>query len=529
MPPKAKAVSDAPVVRRPRAPTSDDPDVEKRREQNRLAGATFRAKAKAEKERKKAGASTSLASIAEGSPAKATPAKATPAKAKVIINKPISQAFKEKMSEEDAKNIISRALVSARAKEELGALKYQKKLKELQEQSQKWVDYHTNLVVENNKLAYVYIKVDINAFKKYIGESYPEYLEIIERYEGRNVKINDYTGNKMDGGGLYLKYKPTQDYDYFVFSYKSKDGSITDKEMKISYTADVRFSTYLQNQFWRYDYYKVEESEGRFNQYSLSKTYMRYDDFDKKFKDGIVSFDKAYPALEFDQLEVNTDKIKEVPENKHLVRSRNLEDLYYFYTYEDFYWKRLEKESNRIYKSMLSTTRIYDKDGDLIRIEYEDDDKLTEYYDKKGNKIPNPDGAQSAPTPAKAKISSSRRKTNASSVASNISNVSNTPSIKAFLRKIKKEIDEGKKPVPVKVPKKRGKAQTAPVNMASSSVASSSVASSTMASSNASSTRDSDYASNWSSTNATSIASSSVATNGSLWGANSSARNIVAI
>jgi len=525
MPPKTKAVSDAPLVRRPRAPVSDDPDVEKRREQNRLAGATFRAKAKAEKESKKAGASTSLASIAEGSPAKATPAKA-----KVIINKSINSA---KYEEEDAKNIISRAVQMGKASGEMRMLWYKKKWKKLQEKAQDWVKYHTNLVVENNKLAYTYIKVDTNNFKKYIGESYPEYLQIIERYEERNVKIDDYTGNKDGSGGIYLKYKPTQDYDYFVFSYKRKDGSITDKEMKISYTADVRFSTYLQNQFWRYDYYKVEESEGRFNQYSLSKTYTRYDDYDNWYKDGVVSIDKAYPALEFDQLEVNTDKIKEVPENKHLVRSSNLEDFYYFYTYEDFYLKRLEKESDRIYKSMLSKTSFYDKDGDLKRIEYQDDDIPTEYYDKQGNRIPNPDGAQSAPTPAKAKISSSRRKTSASNI-SNISNVSNTPSIKAFLKKIKKEIDEGKKPVPVPVKaKKRGKAQTAPVSMASSSVASS-----TMASSNASTTRDTSM---WSSAGATSIASSSgvasstniasssVASNGSLWGANSSTRNIVAI
>ena len=490
MPPKAKAVSDAPVVRRPRSAISDDPEVEKRREQNRQAGATHRAKVKAEKERNKAGAKTSLASIAEGSPAKA----------KIIINKPISQAVVQKMSEEEAKNIISRAVQMGKASGELRLLSYTRARNKVKEKAEKWLKKQ-QVEIENGKLAYVYIKMRKKTFINYIKESYPHYVELIEYHINRNVDYED--KKKGDNYTIYLKYRPYQDYDLFVFSYLRKDGTIKEADLPVSYTADVRFSTYLQNEYWRYTYYKVEESQGRFTENSI---YDEYEGF--RWEEGKKSVYEKYPALEFDDLEANTDKIKEVDENETLVRRAHLKDEYDFYQAEDW-WQDQENEKF----DDEHRTIYFDKKGNMIA--------NLPTYDKFGNEIErniDKKGAQTA----------SANLGGASSGASNISNVSNTSSIKRFLTKIKKEIDDGKK-VRVPIQKKKGQAQTAPVNMASSSVASSSVASSSMASSNASTySNDSDYASNWSSTNATSVATS-VATNGSLWGASSTTRNIVAL
>jgi hypothetical protein len=488
MPPKAKAESDVPVVRRPRSAVSDDPAVEKRREQNRQAQAKNREKQKA----LKAGAQTSLgksslASIAEGSPAKA----------KIITNKPISQAVKEKMSEEEAKNIISRAMSVYKAEDALNLLRYKKKMKEIQKKAQDWLKTQ-QVEIENEKLAYVYIQISTKSFKTYIGESYPQYLQKIEDYQHKNVDYQDKV--KGDEYTLYLKYRPYQDYDYFVFSYRRKDGSITDKEMKISYTADVRFSTYLQNQYWRYTYYKVEERYGRFTAYS---SFPEYEGF--RWEEGKKSVYEKYPALEFDDLEANTDKIKEVDENNKLVKRKYLKDEYEFYQAEDWWFEKQDEQFDR-----ENRTIYFDKKGNMIA--------NLPTYDKDGNEIERnivDKKAQSAS--ANLGRSSTGASTGASTGNTNAP-FSSQSSITKFVKKLEKNFN--------KKYNKKDKAQTAPVqggasssSVASSSVASSSVASSSVASSSvASSSNDSDYASNWSSTNASlsgSVFSSSRQTNNS--------------
>lgn len=299
----------APVIRRPRAPISEDEAVEKRREQNRQAQARARAK-------KKESLSQSQ-SLAEKS-----------STSKSIV--------KPKINEEEAKNIISRAVQIGKAKGEMRKIIYEKKYKKLKEQSQKRID-NFGAIIENNELAFVNIEEDYDSFKKYIKEHYPNVLKKIVKYHSRTVGHNNSTK-------IFLKYKPYQDYDYFVFSYEDQDKTITDFSFKIDYSADIRYSVYLNNQYWRMNYYWFQESQGIFTSYSLTESMKS----PTSFKEGAVFLDIKYPEV---PLEQNTDTIEDVPENKSLVRSKNLYDIWGFYFYEDWYKKKLDKYYAPIFKT----------------------------------------------------------------------------------------------------------------------------------------------------------------------------------
>ena len=298
----------APVIRRPRDPISDDEAKEKRKEQNRQAQARARAK---KKEAMSGGAnSTSLQSIPEKK--------------------------KPKMNEKDAKNIIERAVQVGKAKGEMRKLMYEKQVKELQVKAQKKLD-NFGAVIENGKLAYINIEEDYDTFKKYIKEHYPDVLKKIEKYHSRTVR-------NRDGRKIYLKYTPYQDYDYFVFSYERQDKTITDFSFKIEYNADIRYSVYLNNQYWRMNYYLFQESQGIFTPYTFRESYR--DPID--FKDGAVSLEVKYPEV---PLEQNTDTIEVVAENKSLIRTRHLDDIWGFYLYEDWYREKLDREYSGIFKT----------------------------------------------------------------------------------------------------------------------------------------------------------------------------------
>lgn len=299
----------APIIRRPRVPISDDEAVEKRREQNRQAQARARAKKK------------ELLSQTQSLPEKSSTSKSI---------------VKQKINEEEAKNIISRAVQIGKANGEMRKLIYEKKYKKLKEQSQKRLD-NFGAIIENNELAFVNIEEDYDTFKKYIKEHYPDVLKKIVKYHSRTVGHDD-------DYKIFLKYKPYQDYDYFVFSYEDKDKTITDFSFKIDYSADIRYSVYLNNQYWRMNYYWFQESQGIFTSYSLTESIKT----PKDFKEGAVYLDVKYPEV---PLEQNTDTIEDVPENKSLVRSKHLYDTWGFYLYEDWYKKKLDEYYAPIFKN----------------------------------------------------------------------------------------------------------------------------------------------------------------------------------
>ena len=295
----------APVVRRPRDPVSDDEAKEKRKEQNRQAQARARAK---KKESMSAGAK--------------------PASLQSIPKKPT-------MSEEEAKNIINRAVQVDKAKREVNLLKYGRLKKEMVDKAKSYLNATPEVVIKDGKIDYVLIDPDFKTFKKYVSESYPkvlEVLEIIKKYHGRTINEN------RDADKIYLKYKPYADYDSFTFSYPRGDGSTastTDFSFKIDYNADTRYGVYLYNQYWRYNYYRHQESLGTLKNIGSGSK---------------ISIIERYPEIELEQ---NTDTIDSVPENKLKIASKYLHDLYGFYKGEEWYRKKTDAYYAPMYKKTI--------------------------------------------------------------------------------------------------------------------------------------------------------------------------------
>ena len=304
----------APVIRRPRDPVSDDEAKEKRKEQNRQAQAKARAK---KKEAQSAGANP-LQSIPE-----------TP---------------KMKMTEEIAKDKIGKAVKIYKAKKEVNdmLLKLQDKIAQKAKEYLKAtpeVSYY-----KNGKIAFVEIEEDLNTFKKYVRQ-YPEVLEKIKNYHHRTVRDTN-----KDGAKIYLKYRPFADYDFFTFSYPLTDGTIKDFSFKIDYNADTRYSVYLYNQNWRYNYYKWQDSIGSFKDrehISIKSILTRKDDDNNK-----IPIYELYPEVIMTQ---NYDNIPSVPENESLITSKHLYDSYQFFQNEDWYKKKQRDE----YSDMFKKTIIY--------------------------------------------------------------------------------------------------------------------------------------------------------------------------
>ena len=309
----------APVIRRPRDPISEDEAKEKRKEQNRKAQANARAK---KKEAMSAGAKvkpTSLQSIPE-----------IPKKAK--------------MSEEEAKNIINRAVQVDKAKREVNILRYEKIKKEMIASAKSYMEVSKDVVIKDGKIDYVLIDPELRDFKQYVGESYPEVLRIIKKYHSRTLNEKDAYGIKRQADKIYLKFKPYADYDTFTFSYPRSDGTITDFSFKIDYSADRRYATYLYNNYYRYNYYKYQESLGNFERESDDGTITIEDIKDK----GLPTW-MRYPDIELEQ---NTDTIKDVPKNKSRIGVR--EDYYFFFHGEPWHKKTLDRK----YSDMFNTQTI---------------------------------------------------------------------------------------------------------------------------------------------------------------------------
>lgn len=268
MPPKAASSSSS--VGRPRAAASEDPAVELKRQKQREAAARYRAKMSSSK---------STASAMSATPSTFSMSSASAAKP-IVGNKALLKGFNENEGKKaKAKGVLTSAVQGNKARDEM------RKLKEAKLQANA-VKYMEKLGIKKGDDLVLKVKLLTKDIRTLLIQQFPEHWKFIKKKE-KEKGMKD---------TIELKYKPYMGYNYFGYMYKDDSGNMKEYPMKIEVSVDENYSNYLQDQFWRMDYWLWKNSQGIFPYDVLKKAEVKNDQY---FADELLL--EQYPVPEFEQ------------------------------------------------------------------------------------------------------------------------------------------------------------------------------------------------------------------------------------